>query len=242
MSFLTTLACMFGIGCSSAVDIVKVSWSDFGQVILDATSSDGDMVIFNGLYNPGYSYNQIPTFVVGDYKLGRFLGVENNSAVILEMYKDRTDFNIYDFDINSVKPWGDKYPKVFTQSSGLNSELDLEYGSEIISDKVQITLIYEDVSSALKYAELISRVKPKFPSVIFRCWDIIESDIGSHDFSFPAIVVSSESHGNDIFHLKGRITYESLFLFVEANIFRNKDFIESKSEELDKKTVYRSEL
>ena len=239
MSFLTTLTCMFGLGCSSALNVTKVPWSSFGQVILDATSSDGDMLIFNGIDNPGYTYKQIPTFVVGDEKLGRFLGVKENSAVILEMYDDRSDFNIYDYDASLDYPWGEKFPKSFKQPDGKNEELDLEYGSEIISDAVQVTLVYEDVKSALKYADMISSMKSRFPSVLYRCWDIIESDIGKHDFKFPAIVVSSESHGDKLYALRGRVTEESLFLFIEANVFKNNDFIKSKTE---KKTVYRTEL
>ena len=239
MSFFTTLACMIGLGCSSPLNVTKVSWSSFGKSILDVTSSDGDMVIFNGMDNPGYKYKQIPTFVVGDEKLSRFLGVEKNSAVILEMYDDRSDFNIYDYEASLDYPWGKKILKDFKQSNGRNEELDLDYGSEIISDTVQVTLVYEDVKSALKYAKMISLMKSRFPSVLYRCWDIIESDIGKHDFNFPAIVVSSESHGDKLYALHGRVTKESLFLFIEANVFKNNDFIKSKTE---KKTVYRSEL
>jgi len=230
---------MFGLGCSSTVKYTKVSWSSFGQVILDATSSDGDMIIFNGIDSPGYSYKQIPTFEVGDNKLGRFLGIENDSAVILEMYDSRNNFNIYDYDASLDYPWGDKHPKKFKQLTGKNSELDLEYATKIISDVVQVTLVYEDVKPALKYANMISLMKSRFPSVLYRCWDIIESDIGKHNFAFPVIVVSSASHGDKLYALHGQVTKDSLFMFIEANVFKNTDFIKSKTE---KKKVYRSEL
>ena len=71
---------------------------------MGATRQDGDMLIFNGRDNPEFTFKNIPTFVVGDEKLERFLDVAADKAVILEMYKNRSDFHVYDFNTETRVP------------------------------------------------------------------------------------------------------------------------------------------
>lgn len=237
MNILTSLSCMFGLGCSAPV----VYYHEFGDVLASSVSQDGDMLIFNGMRDPGYSFENVSSFVVGDDKLQRFLGVSSNSAVILEMYKNVTDFNVYDFCQACEFPWGDKVPKDFVQPSGLNKELDLEYASEIFSDDVQITLVYEDLNAAKSLSKMMTKLSYRFPRVSFRCWDIIESDIGIHDFEYPAIVVSSKAHEDSYYALQPPITLESFSMFIEANLIKNDQYKNSKKLN-NKQALYKSEL
>lgn len=243
MSLITSLACMIGIGCSHAV----VHWSTFGQTILDSTTEDGDMVIFNGMGDPGHTFEDIPTFVVGDKKLERFIGVAPEEAVVLEVYKNRSDFHVYDFAVDSDTPWVNKIPKEFVQPTGTNQKLGLEYAETITSNSVQFTLVFDDEDNAVKLATKLKKISEFFPTFDFKCWDIIESDIGKHTFDYPGIVVSSKAHGDDFYSLQPPLTERAIGLFVEANIMKNKEFEKKNSKtkkknKSEKKTVYRSDL
>ena len=233
------LTCIFGIGCST-VDFpaaVPVDWSTFEASLLQNTNQDGDMVLFNGRNNPGYFFEEIPVFVVGDKKLERFLNVSADAAVVLEMYNNRTDFHVYDFSPESLLV--NNIRKVFKQPVGMNQKLGLEFASEINSDDMQITLVYDDEENAKSISKILTDLAPEVPTSTFKCWDIIESDIGPHLFDYPAVVVSSKAHGDQFHSLQPPLNKESIRLFIEANVIKNRDH--SKSTTTEKK-VFRSEL
>ena len=241
MGLMTSLTCLIGIGCSHAA----VYWSTFGKTILESTTADGDLLIFNGMDQPGHTFENVPTFVVGDKKLERFLGVAPQKAVVLEMYKDRSDFHVYDFAVDSDTPWVNKIPKEFIQPTGTNQKLGLEYANSILSDSVQITLVFDDEDRAVKLATTLNKISTFFSDFNLKCWDIIESDIGHHTFDYPGIVVSSKAHGDEFHALQPPFTERAIGLFVEANIMKNKDFERrqhNENKKPEKKTVYRSDL
>lgn len=245
MSILTALTCMFGVGCAQSL----VHWDTLGTVVMEATNQDGDMLIFNGRNNPGLTFSNIPTFIIGDEKLERFLDLEPDKAVVLEMYKDRSDFHVYDFNPKVRPPWGFKIPKEFKQPEGIHEKLNLEYADNIRNEKLQFTLVFDDSNKAIGLSNKMNALVEKFPNALFKCWDIIESDIGHHTFDYPSIVVSSLAHGDKIYDMKPPITNNTLEMFVRANVLKVKDYtvenidITTEKKATNKeKTVYRSDL
>jgi len=230
------LACIFGIGCvQSNIGLeTTVDWSTFGQSLLENTKQDGDMIIFNGRGNPGHSFDNIPALVVGDNKLERFLNVSADAAVVLEMFNNRTDFHVYDFSAESLL--ANDIRKSFKQPVGMNEKLGLEFASEIKSETLQITLVYDDEENANSISKILTGLEATFPTATFKCWDIIEADIGPHLFDYPAVVVSSKAHGDQFYSLQPPLNEDSILLFVEANVIKNKDRLSQE------KKVFRSEL
>jgi hypothetical protein len=233
---------MFGMGCAQST----VQWDTLGAVVMGATRQDGDMLIFNGRDNPEFTFKNIPTFVVGDEKLERFLDVAADKAVILEMYKNRSDFHVYDFNTETRVPWARKIPKEFNQPEGMHEKLGLEYAADIHNHKLQFTLVFDDTDKAIPLANNMRQMAEKYPDVLFKCWDIVESDIGHHEFEYPSIVVSSLAHSGNIYDMKRPVTPQTLGMFIRANILKLKDYTlqkEKKKGVLPKeKTVYMTDL
>jgi len=215
---MTKLFCLLG-SCYVYMD-------DFHTVLLNNTASDGDLVLFSTRYAASVVYPNISKFVIGDEPLRRYLGVTAPGSVIVEMAKNSTDFDVYDvptnFEWSETFVWDKSDVKVFVQPRGLNSKLNLEYAETLTSSKLQITLIYDDVTAAEEIAVIMNGLKAFFPRVIFRCWDTVEADVPFQLPTLPQIASSSEVSG--VLFQQGTVTEHTLRFFIQANIDKMKVF------------------
>lgn len=234
-SFASIACILFGTNCLDTPESVRdfgvefetAHMNDFDKMVLAATSRDGDIVILS--YGKPFQYKDLPTIMIGDDTLGRYLDVEAGSSVALELKSDRTDFNVYDIPESLPEgdvPWSILEPKVFLQPSGIHPDLGLEYTSDVYSNPVQVTLVFRNASKARQLSNWLHELSSEFPKIVYKCWDLVESDFHDHVNTMPGLVVSSKAHGKDLISLHPPMTKESVRFFLEGNQYKLKVFRE----------------
>jgi len=233
-SFASVACILFGTNCldttvsNSIPEFETAHMNDFDQMVLSASSRDGDIVILS--HGKPFQYQNFPTILIGDDTLGRYLDVRPGSSVALELKSGRTDFNVYDipesWSKGDMPPWSVSEPKVFLQPSGVHPELGLEYASDVYSQAVQVTLVFRNASKAKQLSNWLHELSAEFPEMVYKCWDLVESDFHGHVNTMPGLSLSSKAHGKELISLRPPLTKESVRFFLEGNQYKLKVFRE----------------
>ena len=219
---LLTLYCLFTQCLYASMDI-------FPNIVFNTTKQGKSLIVFSDKSAwPIVSWPNINTYIVEDEKLTQYLAIHPESSVLIDIHKSGTDFDAYDipksFTWNGTKAWGNWPIKTFHQPHGINPILALEYTQNLVSKDLQMTVVYKNETMGALLSKKLNRLRKKFPTVKFRCWSLLHSDIDQDFGRLPALVASSAAHGTEIHHLKTSLLIRHIQDFIQSNIDHMKVF------------------
>jgi hypothetical protein len=176
--------------------------------------------------------------VTDDSFLEQFLGLSEQYPYVLLQTKDNvTNFDTYVWEPtewNAVTPTGDMTiqeqiktlrstnipPKIWSQPSGINAELNLTYAPETFNKTtVNIVLYYLNTTIAAPVAQLFVQSQQKYPTVNFYCWDLMIADAPQPLQYIPSVTIyNHQVHQDEIIEIQQPFNVNLFYQFIDANI------------------------
>jgi len=210
------------------VQCFELNFQTFEKTIVSKLGTDETYgVLVTG--TPKLINNNLPVFEVNDDYLFRYLGMEEGSISLISLKDNLTNFNTWVFNETVVEEDGNiafdvnafltnkESPQVPQQRNEMNNELNLYMDNELYKKHVNVILFYRDNVEAKTLANIIHK-QPATDNITYNCWDVLRSDPPVFIDTIPSIGITSEILEQRIPILRPPVNYETLQLFIEANL------------------------
>jgi len=212
-----SLYCLFAHCLFASIDT-------FPEIISNASLQGHKHIILSEMSAPDLAWPDIKTYYVKEPELLSYLGIAPKASVLVDVQHNlhaTNTFRAYDiptsFQWNGSKTWKKWPPKNLKHPDAINTKLGLQYTDQLISEDIQLTIVFKNETKAYRLVKALDAVRKKIPDIKYRCFNLLYASTDLYVGQLPAIVISSAAIKKRYTFFRDHPTRKNIIGYIEAN-------------------------